>query len=49
MSHESYIKRLQDLEEITNSFEGVKTSFALQTGREIRMVALGQSKDDRAM
>lgn len=34
---ESYIKRLQDLEEIANSFEGVKNSFALQAGREIRI------------
>ena len=49
MSHErSYIKRLQDLEEIANSFEGVKTSFALQAGREIRiMVSLRAIKDDK--
>ncbi|GGE28751.1 ribonuclease Y [Streptococcus himalayensis] len=47
-SLESYIKRLHDLEEIANSFEGVKTSFALQAGREIRiMVHPGQIKDDK--
>ena len=47
-SLESYTKRLQDLEEIANSFEGVKNSFALQAGREIRiMVNPGQIKDDK--
>ena len=35
---ESYIKRLEKLEEITNSFEGVDKSFAIQAGREIRVV-----------
>ena len=41
-------KRLHDLEEIANGFEGVQTSFALQAGREIRiMVNPGQIKDDK--
>ena len=46
---ETYVKRLEKLEEIANSYEGVQKSFALQAGREIRiMVDAGQINDDKA-
>ena len=45
---ENYIKRLQKLEEIATSFEGVEKSFAIQAGREIRiMVKPEQVNDDQ--
>ncbi|MEG0769163.1 MAG: ribonuclease Y [Ruthenibacterium sp.] len=44
---ESYIKRLESLEEIANGFEGVERSFAIQAGREVRiMVKPEQVSDD---
>ncbi len=43
---ENYIKRLQKLEEIANSFEGVDKSFAIQAGREIRIIVKPEDVDD---
>lgn len=43
---ESYIKRLEDLERIAKSFNGVSNSFAIQAGREIRIMVEGEKIDD---
>jgi ribonuclease Y len=43
---ESYVKRLEDLEKIAMSFEGVSKSYAIQAGREIRIMVEGESVDD---
>ncbi len=46
---ETYVKRLEQLEEIANSYKGVQKSYAMQAGREIRiMVDAGQVNDDQA-
>src|SRR6185436_11492264 len=45
---ESYAKRLEDLEQISNSFKGVERSFAVQAGREIRVIVdPGSVSDDQ--
>ncbi|MGI5958793.1 MAG: ribonuclease Y [Massiliimalia sp.] len=45
---ESFIKRLEKLEEIANSFNGVEKSFAIQAGREIRIIIKPEVvKDDK--
>jgi ribonuclease Y len=43
---ESYVKRLDDLERIANSFAGVTKSFAIQAGREIRIMVEGKIVGD---
>lgn len=43
---ESYIKRLETLEEIANSFKGVERSFAIQAGREIRIMVKSDAVND---
>ena len=46
---ETYIKRLQKLEEIATSFEGVDKSFAIQAGREVRIMVVPDQIDDAAL
>ncbi|MDD6479174.1 MAG: ribonuclease Y [Oscillospiraceae bacterium] len=46
---ENYIKRLEKLEEIANSFSGVQDSFAIQAGREIRIVVKPEAVSDDNM
>jgi ribonuclease Y len=43
---EAYIKRLQKLEEIASAFEGVEKSYAIQAGREIRIMVKPEKVDD---
>ena len=43
---ETYVKRLEDLEKIAESFKGVEKSFAIQAGREIRIVVNSSDVSD---
>jgi ribonuclease Y len=45
-SLERYIKRLHDLEEIATGFEGVRQAYAIQAGREIRVIVDAKNVDD---
>ena len=46
---EAYIKRLEKLEEIANSFEGVEKSFAIQAGREVRLMVKPEKVSEAEM
>ncbi len=46
---ENYIKRLQKLEEVSSDFEGVEKAFAIQAGREVRVMVKPEVIDDDKM
>ncbi|MBD8915202.1 MAG: ribonuclease Y [Pseudobutyrivibrio sp.] len=46
---EAYSNRLQQLEEITDGFKGVEKSFAIQAGREVRVMVVPEQVDDAEM
>ncbi|MCH7948478.1 MAG: ribonuclease Y, partial [candidate division Zixibacteria bacterium] len=45
---EAYIKRLKQLEELADSFKGVAKAYAIQAGREIRVIVENHELDDLA-
>jgi len=46
---EDYIKRIQGLENIANSFAGVDKSYAISAGREVRVIVIPEKIDDASM
>ena len=46
---ETYTNRLKQLEDITNSFKGVEKSFAIQAGREVRIMVVPEQVSDSEM
>jgi ribonucrease Y len=46
-SLERYVRRLQELEDLAMSFEGVRQAYAIQAGREVRVIVDAKLVDDR--
>ena len=46
VNHENYIRRLRSLENISNSFAGVESSYAVQAGREVRVMVKPEEISD---
>ncbi len=47
-SLERYVKRMEELEQIAKRFEGVQQAFAIQAGRELRVIINADRADDKA-